>query len=115
MPALNWDKLKEGVEVLRVWELEGKDAYPQLAVVRVSNVDYYEFSKDPKEFMSFVNAKKIFSKDVIFSGPWVTLSAIDQKADQLGWVLTLLHGKLSWMIVSALPRLLQEYGERKTK
>lgn len=115
MQPLKWHKLKEGVEILKVWELEGKDAYPQLALVRVSNDDYFKFSKDPKGFMSFVNTNKVFSKDVVVSGPWVTLSAIDQKADQLGWVLTLLHGKLSWLIVSALPQLLQEYDDRKAK
>jgi len=97
------------MEVLKVWELEGPDAYPQVSVLRVSNDVYFEFSRDPKEFMRFVNLHEIFPKAVIVSGPWVSLSAIDQKADQPGWILTLVHGKLSTMIVSALPQLMQEY------
>jgi hypothetical protein len=104
-----WKILKEGMEVLKVWELEGPDAYPQVSVLRVSNAVYFEFSRDPKEFMKFINLHEIFPKAVIVSGPWVSLSAIDQKADQPGWILTLVHGKLSTVIVSALPQLMQEY------
>jgi len=98
------------MEVLKVWELEGPDAYPQVSVLRVSNDVYFEFSRDPKEFMKFINLHEIFPKAVIVSGPWVSLSAIDQKADQPGWILTLVHGKLSTVIVSALPQLMQEYA-----
>lgn len=109
MPTPKWEKLRDGMEVLRVWELDGPSAYPQVSVLRVSNAAYSEFSRDPKGFMKFVNLHQIFPKPVIVSGPWVTLSAIDQKADQPGWVLTIVHGKLSTMIVSALPQLMQEH------
>jgi hypothetical protein len=115
MPALKWEKLRDGMELLKVWELEGPSAYPQVSVLRVSNAAYQEFSRDPKEFMKFVNQHQIFPKAVIVSGPWVTLSAIDQKADHPGWILTLLHGKRSTMIVSALPQLMQEYDYPKKK
>jgi hypothetical protein len=109
MPIPKWQKLKDGMEVLKVWELESPDAYPQVSVLRVSNALYFEFSRDPKEFMKLVNLHEIFPKPVIVSGPWVSLSSIDQKADQPGWILTIVHGKLSTMIVSALPQLMQEY------
>ena len=110
MPAPKWEKLGDGMEVIRVWELEGPDPYPQVSVLRVSNAVSLEFSRDPKKFMKFVNQHQIFPKPVIVSGPWVSLSSIDQKADQPGWILTIVHGKLSTVIVSALPQLLQEYS-----
>jgi hypothetical protein len=110
MLPLKWEKLRDDTQLLRVWELDGADAYPQVSVLRVSNAAYLEFAQDPKGFMKFVNNHEIFPKAVIVSGPWVTLSSIDQKADQPGWVLTLVHGKMSSMIVSAMPQLMQEYG-----
>jgi hypothetical protein len=115
MPTPKWEKLRDGMEVLKVWALDGPRAYPQVSVLRVSNAAYLEFSRDPKKFMKFVNLHQIFPKAVIVSGPWVSLSSIDQKADQPGWVLTVVHGKLSSMIVSALPQLLQEHDDRKAK
>jgi hypothetical protein len=115
MPILKWEKLRAGTEVLKVWVLDGPRVYPQVAVLRVSNAAYLEFSRDPKRFMKFVNLHQIFPKPVIVSGPWVSLSSIDQKADQPGWVLTVVHGKMSSMIVSALPQLMQEHDDLKAK
>jgi len=64
--------------------------------------------QDPKKFVKFVNVNKFFSKDVITAGPWVTLSSVEQDEDSPDWLLTLLHGKMSTMIVSALPELKME-------
>jgi hypothetical protein len=107
MPILKWEKLRAGTEVLKVWVLDGPRVYPQVAVLRVSNAAYLEFSRDPKRFMKFVNLHQIFPKPVIVSGPWVSLSSIDQKA--------VVHGKMSSMIVSALPQLMQEHDDLKAK
>lgn len=115
MTALKWESLRDDTQVLRVWELDGESAYPQISVLRVSNAAYSEFSQDPKGFMKFVNLHQVFPKAVIVSGPWVSLSSVDQKADQPGWVLTLIHGKLSTMIVAAMPQLMQEYGGFEAK
>jgi hypothetical protein len=115
MPTPKWEKLRGGTEVLKLWVLDGPQAYPQVAVLRVSNAAYLEFSRDPKKFMKFVNVHQIFPKAVIVSGPWVSLSSIDQKADQPGWVLTLVHGKMSSIIVSALPQLMQELDDLEAK
>jgi hypothetical protein len=108
MPTPKWEKLRNDTEVLKLWVLDGPEAYPQVSVLRVSNEAYLEFSRDPKKFMKFVNLHQIFPKAVIVSGPWVSLSSVDQKADQPGWVLTVVHGKMSSIIVSALPQLMQE-------
>jgi hypothetical protein len=112
LPPLAWKKLTESVEVLKVWELK-KGQYPEIAIMNVSHDQYLKFSRDPKGFMDFVNAQKVFSKAVIVSGSWVTLSAIDQKAHHTRWILTLDHGKESWMIVSALPALEDEHLGKK--
>ena len=94
--------------MMKLWQVEGKEVWPQVSVLRVSNAQYLKFSQDPKGFMDFVNVHKLFSKPVIVAGPWVSLSSVDQKDDSSDWVLTLLHGKRSTMIVAALPQLKQE-------
>ena len=108
-----WEKLGEDVQVLRVWQLEGANAYPQVSVLRVSDATYLKFFQDPQGFLKFVNANKVFSKDVIVAGPWVTLSSYVPKGQTSGWLLTLYHGKLSTMLVSALPSLKQEEAAPK--
>jgi hypothetical protein len=100
--------------MLRVWQLEGEKLYPQVAVLRVSNAEYLKFFQDPQGFLKFVNANKVFSKDVIVAGPWVSLASYVPKDETSGWLLTLYHGKLSTMLVSALPQLVQEYPAPKT-
>jgi hypothetical protein len=112
-----WVKLRDGVQVLKVWQLGDPKAYPQISVLRVSNAEYLKFFQDPKEFVKFVNANQVFPVAVNVAGPWVTLSSYNPKSpkDDPDWVLTLVHGKLSYMIVSALPQLTQEYPAPKTK
>ena len=106
--SLKWEKL-ENAQVLKLWQLAGKDVYPQVAILRVSNQDYIKFLQAPKDLVAFVNQHDVFSKKVIVAGPWVSLSSVDEKKpDPDSWVLTLLHGKLSTIIVSALPELQEE-------
>lgn len=109
---LKWQNVEAG-QVVRLWQLEGPTAYPQVSVMRVSNSQYLKFSQNPRAFMEFVNQKKVFSKAVIEAGPWVTLSSVDQQGAPLEWVLTLLHGKRSTLIVAALPELKQEEANSK--
>lgn len=110
-----WEYLGKDVQVLRVWQLEGANAYPQVSVLRVSDATYLKFFRDPQGFLKFVNANKVFSKDVIVAGPWVTLSSYVATGQTSGWLLTLYHGKMSTMLVSALPSLKQEEAAAKTK
>jgi hypothetical protein len=110
--SLQWESV-DGTQVLRIWQVDGASVYPQIAVLRVSNFTYLKFSQDPKGFVKFVNAHKVFSKDVLVAGPWVALSSVDQKDDPPDWVLTLVHGKMSTMIVAALPQLKQEDASPK--
>ena len=102
--SLKWQKIDD-IQVLKVWQLEGKDVWPQISILRVSNATYLKYLQNPKGLMDFVNQNKIFSKPVIEAGPWVTLSSAGEKDDPPDWDLTLMHGKLSSMIVSALPQL----------
>ena len=99
-----WEKV-HSLEVLKVWELHGRK-WPQVTIVRISNANYIKFLQDPKAFMEFVNKNKFFTKDVIKAGPWVSLSSVDEeRPDPNCWILTLMHGKASSLIVSALPEL----------
>lgn len=112
---LRLEKLGDGTQLLRVWRLEGEEKYPQVSVLRVSNATYLKFFQDPQGFLKYVNENKVFSKEVIVAGPWVTLSSYVPKDETSGWLLTLYHGKLSTMLVSALPSLKQEEPPPKEK
>jgi hypothetical protein len=105
--SIQWETV-DGSQVLRLWQLEGPKLWPQTTIMRVSNPTYQKYFQDPKKFVQFVNAHKFFSKDVITAGPWVTLSSVQQDVDSPNWVLTLMHGKSSTLIVSALPQLITE-------
>ena len=104
-----WEKLKE-VRVLRVWQFEDKDKFPQVSLLRVTNATYIKYLQDPKSLMEFVNEQKIFAKPVIEAGPWVSLSSVEKEAPKC-WVLTLMHGKLSTMIVAALPVIMPQEAD----
>jgi hypothetical protein len=108
--SIKWETV-DGSLVLRVWQLEGPKSWPQTTIVRISNDSYKKYSQDPNAFVTFVNRHNFFSKDVITAGPWVTLSSVEQDVDL--WVLTLVHGKASTMIVSALPQLKSEEAKPK--
>jgi hypothetical protein len=93
------------MEVLKVWQLEGETVWPQVVIARLSNSQYQKFSDDPEAFMNFVNDNNFYPIAVIKAGPWVTLSSVDGQAEPKEWLLTLMHGKQSTLIVSALPKL----------
>ena len=107
---MEWQMIDD-MQVLRVWELEGRDVWPQISILRVSNTTYLKYFQNPKDLVDFVNQNNIFSKAVIQAGPWVTLSSAGGKNGTPDWDLTLMHGKLSTMIVSALPQLPLESGQ----
>jgi hypothetical protein len=110
---LRWESLGGAISLLRLWQ--DSKAFPQLSIMRVSNSDYLKFSQDPLGFMKFVNQQRVFSKHVIEAGPWVTLSSVAPKNEPPDWVLMLLHGKMSTMLVAALPQLIQEEAGRVKK
>jgi hypothetical protein len=100
--TLQWE-LADGIQVMRLWKVEGASVWPQIAILRMSNDNYLKFFQDPKGFMKFVNDQKIFSKDVIEVGPWVSLSSVDPKDHSPDWAITVLHRPQSRIFVSALP------------
>lgn len=100
--SLKWQVIA-GVGVLRVWQVEGADKYPQVALLRVTTDDFHKFTHSPPDLRKFVNDNKVFSKSVIEVGPCVALSSVDETGDSAGWVITVLHTLHSRMTVSALP------------
>jgi hypothetical protein len=104
--SVHWE-IVDGIQVAKLWQLDGPDVWPQVTIARVSNADYLKFFQDPQGFMDFVNKQEFFSKPVIEAGPWVTMSSVESTAPQT-WALTLMHGKRSSLIVAALPHLMRE-------
>jgi hypothetical protein len=113
MQRLKWEKA-DGTEVLKVWKLEGKELFPQVSLMRVSDADYAKFKEKPESLKQFVNAHQIFSKPIITLGAWISPSGADATGEY-GWTLTLLHGKVSTMLVSALPNFKKERNDAATK
>jgi hypothetical protein len=107
-PPSAWVDLGNGIQLLRVWQLGKPNVWPQVAIMEMPNAVYLKYFQDPHGFMAFVNQNKVFSKDIIKPGPWVTLSSYDDKGASPDWIVTLMHGKLSYMLVSALPKLMQD-------
>ncbi len=107
---LKWTAVDK-IPLLKLWKDPGQ--YPETAVMTVSHSDYLKFSKDPKGFMKFVNDHHVFSKPVIFAGPWVSLSPLEQKNELREWVLTMIHGRRSTMTVAALQKLEDEGEDSK--
>jgi hypothetical protein len=59
---MNWEKLAEGSEVLRVWkELPPKAKEPEIAILRLTEKKHKELLASPKEF---VNKPQVFDKPV---------------------------------------------------
>ncbi len=103
--TLQWTGVDE-IPVLKLWKEPGQ--YPETAVMTVSHAEYLKFSNDREGFMKFVNEHHVFSKPVIFAGPWVSLSSSDKKRELCDYVLTIVHGHRSTMTVSALQKLEDE-------
>lgn len=100
--SLHWQTIGD-IGVLRVWQIEGADKYPQVSILRVTTDDFHKFTNSPPELRKFVNKNKVFSKAVIAVGPCVALSSVDETGDAAGWIVTLVHTAHSKMTVSALP------------
>ena len=49
LAPLEWQKLPDSVQVLKVWQLEAPGRYPQISVLRVSNATYLKFFQDLKD------------------------------------------------------------------
>jgi hypothetical protein len=114
MTPLKWVKLKDGVHMLRVGQLEAGE-YPQISVLRVSNATYLKFFQDPEGFLNFVNENQVFPDRAEKVASWVSLSSYVPKDEADGWVLTCVHGKTTLMACSALTQLNQENPAPKTK
>lgn len=118
MAAINWEILPEDIQVLRVWQLDGKqDTYPQIAVLRVSNGTYLKFFQDRDGFKTFINNNQVFPKPVNQVLAWVSLSSVVSVPEDPSptWVLTCVHGKTSLSACSALPQLSAEPPAPKPK
>ena len=50
-PPLGWQKLEEGVQVLKLWESVGPK-WPEIAVLRLSKEEYEKFYKEPVEYLN---------------------------------------------------------------
>lgn len=116
MAVINWEKLPEDIQVLRVWQLDGKQyTYPQISVLRVSNDTYLKFFQDRKGFKTFINENQVFPKPVNEVLAWVSLSSVVPEDQAPVWVLTCVHGKTSLSACSALPQLSAESPAPKPK
>ncbi|PYX05721.1 MAG: hypothetical protein DMG84_21170 [Acidobacteria bacterium] len=100
--SVKWESF-ENIRVLRVWQLESTDTYPQIALARVSNQDFQKFVQDPNALVTFVNKHKVFSKDVRAATPWASLMSTNYAGDPDEWLLTLSHGKTSMMAIASQP------------
>jgi hypothetical protein len=98
---LQWENV-DGVQVMRVWEVEGKEVWPQIAVLRVSNAQYLKFSRKPEELKEFLNKHKVFSIDVIVVTPWKSPRSLNPKDDLSDWVLLAVHKPMSTVLFAAL-------------
>lgn len=56
MPPSEFKKLKDGVQVLRLWETIGPK-WPQIAILRLSVDEYESFRKDP---VGYLNLNKVY-------------------------------------------------------
>jgi len=98
--ALQWETVG-AIKVLRIWQLDSPDTYPQIAILRVTNDDYQKFVQNPDALRQFANKTKVFPKDVNKVGPWESLSNLNY-ADPPGFVITLLHQRTSMIVVAGV-------------
>lgn len=50
-PQVPWQPLREGVRVLKIWEITDLD-WPRIVILRLSVPEYAKFFKDPKGFLN---------------------------------------------------------------
>jgi hypothetical protein len=94
--STEWKQLRPGISVQRLW---GKDEWPQVAVLKVSNDMYQKFTRNPADF---INTNKIFPVSV--QDP--TGANVSAKAPQESggvWLVVLVHGKTSTCYSAAVP------------
>ncbi len=103
LQAPRWVKI-DHTHVLKVWELE-KNVWPEIALLRVPHQTYLKFFESCDKYMDFLNSNRIFSKDVILIGPWVTVSSVVPNHTATDWVLMMMHGKQSTVATSAIPSI----------
>jgi len=101
-PTLRWETVGD-IKILRVWQITGRDSFPQISLLFIPSDALQKFTHNPTEFRKFVNDQKVFSKPVLTVGPAVTLSAVDETGDSDGYYVTAVHTTHSRMTVSALP------------
>ena len=58
MPVIKWQVLGKGIQVLKLWQSIGPK-WPQIAVLRLSRVEYERFLKNPK---TYFKEFKVFGK-----------------------------------------------------
>jgi hypothetical protein len=110
-----WEPVGD-IDVVKLWKLEGPNTWPEIVIVRMSNAEYQKYSHDPNAFMDFANKNALFSKPAILAGPWVGLSYVDKhEPPPDDWILLAEHGKMSSLIVAALPKLVVENKKIKAK
>lgn len=100
--SLTWETY-ENIKVLRVWQIEGKDAYPQIALAQVSDQDFQKFVQDPAALVQFVNRHKVFEDDVRTASPWASLMSTNDAEDPSQWLLTFSHSRASSMAIASQP------------
>lgn len=50
-PQVPWQPLREGVRVLKIWEITDLD-WPRIVILRLSVPEYAKFRRDPKSFLN---------------------------------------------------------------
>ena len=99
VPALGWTVLKNGAQVLRLWDSVGPK-WPQVAVLRLSEDECETFLKDPK---SYVNGFEVFYPPVRAVAPaglmQIERDTSDNRARE--WAVVIYHTPNSTM--SPLP------------
>ena len=99
-----WESLgTNGTQVLRVWQLEDRDKYPHIALLRVSSATYQGYAQNPRSLVEFANANQIFPDTLKGSGPWVALASFGHASTVPGYILTLVHQKACLIGVTAHP------------
>ena len=96
--TLQWETF-DGLQVLRVWQLEGESVEPHVVIVKVPPDRSQSYASDPTQLMDFVNRNKLFPADVKQIGSISSLSfGAGQSYPQYLYVLT--HSLRSTMSVS---------------
>jgi hypothetical protein len=93
----------ENIKILRVWQIDGKDVYPQIALAQVSDKDFQKFVQNPAELVTFVNKHKVFEEEVKTASPWASLMSTNDAGDPSEWLLTFSHSRASSMAIASQP------------